>query len=1236
MGLEGKDVAIASFVGIISWLLVTHWIPSFRWIPYAFVAGVITTALGLAYILLTAAKQPQLDNVPPSIKPPVFIRPGVWEREKAALKERWSYVRTPVFPHSKTVSKAVDNLLDLVLRDFVTSWYRNITSTVRFQNEIDRAIRETLVNVRKRTAGLDIVELAVAKMVPTVTTHIRDFYVAERAVRGKNLSRDMTESEELDNAVASKYRDGKLHIAATLAFSDTKLMQQAHLRKIVSRILPELLPDNMKSSVAVSSLVREIVACAVLTPAMLMLADPDTFNQLIEAYGRTLLHDRKTVRKLRAALDEHATPTSSHARPVQFPRLRPNDNERQFERFIRATRHCATLSDARRFRSEISSQLRKATSSPDQDPVYVKRLEAGRRILDQKINHLTASVAEKPKLSLRPSTTSVDHALRTKDSSLTDVLHNASGLSYFMEFMDRRDRMRLVQFWVVVDGFRNPLEEDVEEFGEGLQTTWKAADRLDIEQIYEAYLNKPEIGVSEADRKIVHEFLKAGSTASPKLYLSARKAVLRTQTSVLEEMKEKHFEAYKKSDLFYKWLATEEGASFASAPDSPVALTRSHSNPNVMKSPLRDPRLRHATTGPINKAPQLRRPAASSTDVKSLANPTSSLAGSRQSLDDPRSRPLFDDDVEDERMSQSVPALSGNDTEHEANSAQVVDAMQAALDQIMDEPDKDSLYSEHVAMAGPASNSPRSSIDSGRPPFLQSRSKPSIASLGLVGAPSSLGVFSDDLFGEEERFLQDEREDSDVDEKPVEDDIHEAAPGDLGLTEAIYALNSDIERLAAQESILNSLTRKAELTNNAAELRILRKSKQSLQREIHRKEMQKQQYMVQESDNSLYGRAAVNIKSIMVGKEPDGHEYALYVIEVRRQAGDHMPSVVWAVTRRYSEFHELNKRLKARFPAVKNLEFPRRQTLFTLQKDFLQKRRVILEKYLRALLLMPAICRSRELRAFLSQSSISLNGDNGTSQVDERDFVTRIYNSVTDGMEEFLGNIPVLDQLSVAGQNLISAATAQMNGVPLSGDSPELSNDPLTAAEAEAEINAFEDREAEPFVKPICDLFLEVFELSKGTSWLRGRAVVVVLHQLLGGTIERKVRDAARAFGQEDSVVRYIDMVKDSMWPGGVMRQSGAPRTAAERAKSRKEAGLLLATLVPDIAGSVVGRANAQAASRKIFAILNNQRLNTHLIFTLLDELIQTAFPPDNHNSSNNNSTRNHSVPVTSSSGSKG
>ena len=411
------------------------------------------------------------------------------------------------------------------------------------------------------------------------------------------------------------------------------------------------------------------------------------------------------------------------------------------------------------------------------------------------------------------------------------------------------------------------------------------------------------------------------------------------------------------------------------------------------------------------------------------------------------------------------------------------------------------------------------------------------------------------------------------------------------MIEAIDALNADVEKLTAQKQIVDSLMAKAELTNNAAELRILRKSEQSLQREIKRKEMQKQQYVVQESDNSLYGRAAVSIKSVMIGRESDGHEYALYVIEVKRQAGEQVPAATWAVTRRYSQFHELHKRLRARFPSVKELDFPRRQALFTLQKDFVQKRRVVLERYLRSLLLVPAICRSRELRAFLSQSAIISNGND--TQVDAKDFVTRIYNSVSDGMEEFLGNIPVLDQLSVAGQNLISAASSQMNGAPtaaIDNLDPTI-QDPKTAAEAEAELNAYETKDAEPFVKPICDLFLEAFELSKGNSWLRGRTVVVVLHQLLGGTIERKVRETVTSATEDESLVRYVDLLKNTLWPNGKARPEFVPRTPAEKARTKKEASLILGALIPDLAGSVVGKANAQAASRKIIAALNNQRL---------------------------------------------
>lgn len=284
-----------------------------------------------------------------------------------------------------------------------------------------------------------------------------------------------------------------------------------------------------------------------------------------------------------------------------------------------------------------------------------------------------------------------------------------------------------------------------------------------------------------------------------------------------------------------------------------------------------------------------------------------------------------------------------------------------------------------------------------------------------------------------------------------------------------------------------------------------------------------------------------------------------------------------------------------------------------LQKEFLGKRRVALETYLQKLLLLPEVCRSRDLRAFLSQQAITTR-EEPAQEGETRDLVTRLYNSVADGMDDFLGNFGVLDQLSSAGQNLISAATQQQQQQPPVGSGPRpsgpglVADDRVTAtAEAEAELNAFEDRELEPFIKPICDLFLETFELNRGNNWLRGRAVVVVLHQLLGGTIERKVRESARALVEDESLLRFLSLARDSMWPDGVLREP-TTRTASEKLKSQTEASVVLATLIPDMAGNVVGKANAQAAARRIFATLNNEPLNTHLVFTILDEIVLVLF----------------------------
>jgi sorting nexin-25 len=1208
MELSRRDVILASIAVFIAWGYTTHWLPSLRYLPYAFFAGAAATLAFQAYIFLSSSRkktQRRYGEGYPT-RNVAFIRPQVWKEEKAELVKRSQYISEPLYMESPVVTQSIDKLIGLILRDFVNSWYGAISKRPTFTNEVDRAIRAALSSILDKVIELDIVGIGVSRIMPMVTAHMREFYEAERAVRGKKLSTTLTESEELDLAIAGKYRDGKLHSAASLAFSDTKMAQQGYLRSVVVRLLPQVLPPSMTTSRAVTVLIQELVTCAVLFPVIQMLAEPDTWNQLIANFGRTILQERKTVKKLRAALDEHATTLPKTVKSAPFPRLVLGDNERRFERFIRAIRKCNTLSEARRFRSEVASQLHRESAVEGQDPIYLRRLETGKRALDQRIAQLGAGGSIK---AGRGPTQSSEDSSRSSSSraemiTLREVLYSATGLSYFMEYMDRVHLMKLVQFWIVVDGFRNPLEDDADESTETNETlpVWSESERTDIAQINEAYLSQPEIKISPLSREAIRAFLKAGKSATNGQYKAARKAILRSQSTAYEEMQELHFSNFKKSDLWYKLLAAEEAAAVPRREQSPLPPSRTAHPMRPSLDAERPAKLTRLLTGPAKlKAPDLRRQVASTSDLKGFIKADSdSESSARRSLDNGR-KPLFGEDLDSDPLANSIASL---DSDHDApavtsDNTQVIDAMQEALNDIMDEPlDKDSIFSEPSVKSPQETDSMRSSTELLRPASpaigLLKKGKPSVASLGLLGTPGKKGVFHEELFSEEQpKFLEDEHEDSAESEKDDEDAIVAAAPGDLGLAEAIDALTLDIEKLVTQESIVDSLTKKAELTNNAAELRILRKSKASLQREINRKELQRQQFIIQESDNSLYGRANIAIQSVMVGREEDGKEYAVYVIEVRRQAGDQMAAASWVVARRYSEFHELNKRLRSRFPMIRNLDFPRRQIGLKLQRDFLQKRRSGLEKYLQELLKIPAVCRSRELRAFLSQHALP-SASPSSAQVDQKDFVSRIYNSVTDGMEEFLGNIPVLDQLSLAGQNLISAATTQLNAAqtvasPTHGAAG--SEELAASAEAEAELRAFETRELEPFVKPICDLFLETFELNRENNWLRGRAVVIVLQQLLGGTIERKVRDNAKGYLSDEGVAKYINMVVDAMWPGGVKKPEGVPRTQAEKARSRQEAGVVLASLIPEFVGSVVGRTNAQAAARRILAVVNNQRL---------------------------------------------
>lgn len=85
----------------------------------------------------------------------------------------------------------------------------------------------------------------------------------------------------------------------------------------------------------------------------------------------------------------------------------------------------------------------------------------------------------------------------------------------------------------------------------------------------------------------------------------------------------------------------------------------------------------------------------------------------------------------------------------------------------------------------------------------------------------------------------------------VQDNVHLAAPGDLLLAARIKDLEQEIEKSRKQEAIVETMIQKAEQKGRQDELRILKKSKSALQREIRSMKYQKTQYEVQEEENMI-------------------------------------------------------------------------------------------------------------------------------------------------------------------------------------------------------------------------------------------------------------------------------------------------------------------------------------------------------------------------------------------------
>jgi sorting nexin-25 len=584
---------------------------------------------------------------------------------------------------------------------------------------------------------------------------------------------------------------------------------------------------------------------------------------------------------------------------------------------------------------------------------FLDRLYTAKRKVEQRIVVLGG---EDDSTGLEPIQTqaAVQSVGTNQRLTLRDVLRNPSSLSYFMEFMDRRRRSLLVQFWLTVESFKNPLESiesgssEDEDQPIGVQSS-SSNIKEDISMINDLYFSGSTLpsalsSISNKHVSIIRSFARGELSLSGGTERRVRRSVMLAQRQVEHDM-EHDFEDFERSELWFRVVEdTEHNGSKSHGAQSPtptleatrtMSPSRSESRATSTHRQIRPPPqfLPRSESTPLLSSsvhfqqPEGSRSGSSSPNHIPAGLPQAGLRTTPSNIDvlmapvgddssDLSRAPLFDDP--DDKQPQTV------------DEAQRMEAIQAALTDIM-------AYEKQ--------QSGKLGVDDD---IDHNDHTHAVYDVGLaVDKRRRRGVF-----GDLDEYHDNDNEGDEDEDKPHGTGNNEqgsfqlAAPGDLQLSYEIARLGNKISDLQSQDAMLDTLIKKADLTGDHQELKLLQKSKSSMNRELRELQFQMAQYEQQESANRLLSdRTKVTIVSSTIGDE-EGKSVVRYLVQVQQLAQDGTFASGWVVARRYNEFLAMHNKLREQYALVRNLDFPGKRLVTALSGSFVDTRRTALEKYM--------------------------------------------------------------------------------------------------------------------------------------------------------------------------------------------------------------------------------------------------------------------------------------------------
>uniref|UniRef100_A0A1A9WDB2 PXA domain-containing protein n=1 Tax=Glossina brevipalpis TaxID=37001 RepID=A0A1A9WDB2_9MUSC len=376
----------------------------------------------------------------------------------------------------KTVDLQLQQIIEYILRDFMTPWLKHV---VRKPKLINNILREDLWNALQKVHGrakkMDASKIIAVDMVNRVTVHLEKIRIADSR--------------------AAETSSPPVFSTNSYLVNDDKEME--FLCKLCEIIVIVLLPRGY-SLPPLKILLCEILSYKILFPLIKTLTSPDYINQ-------------KIVQNIESRLAAAAISKRSYEYAASF------------EEFLKIINNSGNLEELSLIRKTIVNDLLHATTmqnlqrakgiDPDNDPDHnLSKSDISAAIrLKRYVQQLSYAKTQCEK-NLEKFGWNGNYSSDV-DLSLIEILNTSLGRRYLTLFLEPLKASALVGFYMAVEEMKQAPKSSAHKLGT---------------EIFYSYIRvpKPEIQIDKHERKLIENFLLGDS--GPDIFFEIQKHVVKT------------------------------------------------------------------------------------------------------------------------------------------------------------------------------------------------------------------------------------------------------------------------------------------------------------------------------------------------------------------------------------------------------------------------------------------------------------------------------------------------------------------------------------------------------------------------------------------------------------------------------------------------------------------------------------------------------------------------------------